>query len=108
LGLNDENDENCSFVFIYVPEKFAHIVGANCGFITLDNIETATIKIKGPAEFIKPLDSKFLKNLRGQETITFIKLEDSSNFISSTTFENLWNKDVCEIQNTIQILEPKD
>lgn len=107
LGLNEEDDENCSFVFMYIPEKFAHLMEANCGFITSDNIETATIKIKGPAEFIKPLNSKFLKNLRGQETITFTKLEDSSNFISSTTFEDLWNKDVCEIQNTVQILESK-
>lgn len=108
LGLNEENDENYSFVFIYIPEKFAHLTEANCGFMTSDNIEAATIKIKGPAEFIKPLNSKFLKNLRGQETITFTKLEDSSNFISSTTFEDLWNKDVCEIQNAIQILESKD
>lgn len=105
LGIEQESGEDVPFALVIFPNKAAAELGVSCLLATSTSSDQVIVKIEGLATFVKPLDAKYLKNLRGQETLVFLRKSDTEYFVPPSDFEYVWEKTSSELQNAIQIID---
>lgn len=90
------------FIIIYAPPE---MTGEDFYFFVyiLDGSTENKVKIAEDDTFVKPIDKKYLGELRGQKKIVLTPNEDKISFTASCSFAEAWAMDEGELQNAICI-----
>lgn len=105
-----EEHNDVPFMILLIPEAFReNMEGASAIVYILDGSTEATVKITGKIEVVKPIDRKFLTNLRCQTPIYLstngAHLESGTELTPNVPFAVAWAMDDAELQSSVQIIE---